>query len=83
MIVSLSISFSGMEVLSSVITNHKQVPILGLYENRSHPLSGRIAVYGDSNCLDSSHMTKDCFWLLDALLEFTMHGQVRIHGAVI
>lgn len=34
--------------------------------------SGRIAVYGDSNCLDSTHIDKACFWLLDSLLEFTM-----------
>ena len=33
---------------------------------------GRLVVYGDSNCLDSSHLQKDCFWLLDALLEYTM-----------
>ncbi|KAK3868639.1 hypothetical protein Pcinc_025981 [Petrolisthes cinctipes] len=32
---------------------------------------GRVVVYGDSNCLDNSHLQKDCFWLLDALLEFT------------
>ncbi|XP_063695760.1 membrane-bound transcription factor site-1 protease [Culicoides brevitarsis] len=34
--------------------------------------SGRLAVYGDSNCLDSTHIDKACFWLLDSLLEFTM-----------
>lgn len=34
--------------------------------------SGRIAIYGDSNCLDSTHIDKACFWLLDSLLEFTM-----------
>lgn len=33
---------------------------------------GRIVVYGDSNCLDSTHIEKPCFWLLDALLEYTM-----------
>lgn len=32
---------------------------------------GRIGVYGDSNCLDSSHMVKDCFWLLTKMLDFT------------
>ncbi|RXG72413.1 Membrane-bound transcription factor site-1 protease [Armadillidium vulgare] len=35
---------------------------------------GRIVVYGDSNCLDNSHLQKDCFWLLDAILEYTMNG---------
>lgn len=37
---------------------------------------GRIVIYGDSNCLDSTHMEKPCFWLLDALLEFTMSSYV-------
>lgn len=47
-------------------------------ENDQKPLSneGRIVVYGDSNCLDSSHIEKPCFWLLDALLEYTMTGHV-------
>lgn len=37
---------------------------------------GRIVVYGDSNCLDSTHLEKPCFWLLDAMLEFTMTSHV-------
>lgn len=36
---------------------------------------GRIAVYGDSNCLDSSHMVTNCYWLLRKLLDFTSHGR--------
>lgn len=42
-------------------------PILGLLEVGS----GRIAVYGDSNCLDSSHMVTNCYWLLKKILDFT------------
>lgn len=41
-----------------------------------HPKSGRIAVYGDSNCLDSTHLDKACFWLLDTILEYTMNSHV-------
>ncbi|XP_055908527.1 membrane-bound transcription factor site-1 protease isoform X2 [Eupeodes corollae] len=37
---------------------------------------GRIAIFGDSNCLDSTHLEKPCYWLLDALLEFTMNSHV-------
>lgn len=37
---------------------------------------GRIVVYGDSNCLDSTHLEKPCFWLLDAMLEYTMTSHV-------
>ncbi|PIA64998.1 hypothetical protein AQUCO_00100457v1, partial [Aquilegia coerulea] len=41
--------------------------ILGLVEVGA----GRIAVYGDSNCLDSSHMVTNCYWLLRKILDFT------------
>ncbi|KAF7819812.1 subtilisin-like protease SBT6.1 isoform X1 [Senna tora] len=37
---------------------------------------GRIAVYGDSNCLDSSHMVTNCYWLLRKILDFTS-GDIR------
>ncbi|KAK6149331.1 hypothetical protein DH2020_016856 [Rehmannia glutinosa] len=42
-------------------------PILGLLEVGG----GRITVYGDSNCLDSSHMVTNCYWLLKKILDFT------------
>ncbi|XP_057969744.1 subtilisin-like protease SBT6.1 [Malania oleifera] len=42
-------------------------PILGLLEKGG----GRIVVYGDSNCLDSSHMVTNCYWLLRKILDFT------------
>ncbi|KAJ4958200.1 hypothetical protein NE237_025311 [Protea cynaroides] len=42
-------------------------PILGLVE----VAGGRIAVYGDSNCLDGSHMVTNCYWLLRKILDFT------------
>ena len=39
--------------------------------------AGRIAVYGDSNCLDSNHMRGgDCYWLLKSMLSYTMENQV-------
>lgn len=41
-----------------------------------HSNEGRIVVYGDSNCLDSTHIEKPCFWLLDALLEYTMTSHI-------
>uniref|UniRef100_A0A0D3GD66 Uncharacterized protein n=1 Tax=Oryza barthii TaxID=65489 RepID=A0A0D3GD66_9ORYZ len=41
--------------------------ILGMMEAGK----GRVAVYGDSNCLDSSHMVTNCYWLLRKLVEFT------------
>ena len=49
------------------------MPILGLVEAFG---GGRIAVYGDSNCIDSVHLVRDCYWLLMALLEFTTSSRV-------
>lgn len=48
-------------------TTKADSPILGLLEVGE----GRIAVYGDSNCLDSSHMVTNCYWLLRKVLDFT------------
>ncbi|XP_062501119.1 membrane-bound transcription factor site-1 protease-like [Corticium candelabrum] len=62
------------EVLNGAIKDAKAVPIMGLYQALS--AGGRIALYGDSNCLDSSHMQRDCFWLLDAMLQYTAHGSI-------
>ena len=40
--------------------------VLGLTEHKG----GRLAVYGDSNCLDSSHMRSACFRLLARLIAY-------------
>ncbi|EZA58379.1 hypothetical protein DMN91_005650 [Ooceraea biroi] len=37
---------------------------------------GRLVVYGDSNCIDDSHLQKPCFWMLDAILEYTTTGYI-------
>lgn len=73
----------GYEVDSGVSVSAANVPVLGIYqtqtpvrEDNTTVPSGRIVLYGDSNCIDGSHMQKDCFWLLDALLEYTIHGNV-------
>lgn len=41
-----------------------------------HHDGGRVIVYGDSNCLDNSHLQKDCLWLLAALLEYSTAGHL-------
>ncbi|KAL0905860.1 hypothetical protein M5K25_024305 [Dendrobium thyrsiflorum] len=45
----------------------KESSILGLAEIGT----GRVVVYGDSSCLDSSHMVANCYWLLDKIIDFT------------
>lgn len=65
--------------LKSVKVKHREV-ILGMTQTQSgniHGKGGRIVVYGDSNCLDSTHMEKSCFWLIDALLEYTMTNHIN------
>lgn len=92
--------FTGLEVLKQETAVVEGVPILGLYQTPSDG-GGRIALYGDSNCIDDSHRQKgsssacfytgterkmyllanylnvyftDCFWLLDALLQYTSYS---------
>eukprot|EP00850_Spirogloea_muscicola_P015909 SM000126S26285 [mRNA] locus=s126:92:3575:+ [translate_table: standard] len=42
-------------------------PVLGL----TTAGAGRLVVFGDSNCIDSSHLVSDCFWLLTRALAFS------------
>ena len=38
------------------------IPVLGFYQTLANKESGgRIVVYGDSNCIDSAHLTVDCW----------------------
>lgn len=85
-----SLSDLGTEMIEGTTRTAARVPILGLVqtykdeedgENAIKGSSGitsggRIAVYGDSNCLDNSHLQKDCFWFLDALLEYSMNSHL-------
>ncbi|XVF88546.1 hypothetical protein PTKIN_Ptkin19aG0059100 [Pterospermum kingtungense] len=60
-------SGATQNVLRNSGINKADSPILGLLEVGE----GRIAVYGDSNCLDSSHMVTNCYQLLRKILDFT------------
>ncbi|OXU18499.1 hypothetical protein TSAR_005671 [Trichomalopsis sarcophagae] len=82
----------GQELLAETqVGNLQFVPILGLVqishleENKikesqvnKQKLSntGRVVVYGDSNCIDDSHSHKPCFWMLDAILEYATTGRI-------
>ncbi|CAM6031724.1 unnamed protein product, partial [Sphagnum compactum] len=66
----------GLEILNGQKETITNVPILGLYNPQgSDSPVGRLAIYGDSNCLDTAHMQKDCFWMLEALLQFSTTGR--------
>lgn len=64
---------SSIDIETLTKSRSISMPILGLVEASG---GGRIAVYGDSNCIDSVHLVRDCYWLLLALLEFTTSSRV-------
>uniref|UniRef100_A0A3Q2XY04 Membrane-bound transcription factor site-1 protease n=1 Tax=Hippocampus comes TaxID=109280 RepID=A0A3Q2XY04_HIPCM len=72
-VIAKNLKDQGLEVLKQETAMVEKVPILGLYQTPSDG-GGRIALYGDSNCIDDSHRQKDCFWLLDALLQYTSYS---------
>jgi membrane-bound transcription factor site-1 protease len=78
LVVRADLKNQGNEVITGKVLDAPRVPVLGLHQMSSaaateqDTISGRVALYGDSNCLDNSHLQKDCYWLLDALLEYTM-----------
>ncbi|XP_074645435.1 membrane-bound transcription factor site-1 protease-like [Tubulanus polymorphus] len=71
----------GHEVIKGESLNADRIPILGLYQTQQSDSKtvdqlnpgGRVVLYGDSNCLDNSHMVKDCFWMLDAIMQYAAH----------
>jgi len=74
-IITADLKDQGAEVIKGEAIPVDKVPVLGLYPIKAK-LTGRVVLYGDSNCLDNSHLQKDCFWLLDALLQFTMTDHI-------
>ena len=54
---------TGNEVVNGEVKLVDNVPLLGLYQTTMNPDSGRVVLYGDSNCLDNSHMQKGKLFL--------------------
>jgi len=74
-LVSAQLMDQGEEILAGKETKDTH-PILGLYQTRSSAKGGRVVAYGDSNCVDGAHLQKPCYWLMDALLEYTSAGHM-------
>ncbi|XP_023211189.1 membrane-bound transcription factor site-1 protease-like [Centruroides sculpturatus] len=70
LVIKRSLNNQGIEVLKGQAEKVDGVAILGLYQAKPIETAGRIAIYGDSNCLDTAHMQKECFWLLEALMQY-------------
>lgn len=57
----LVLFYTGQEMLVKDSANSQEketVPVLGFLQSKAQEKSGRIVVYGDSNCLDNSHLSK-------------------------
>ncbi|KAJ8943939.1 hypothetical protein NQ314_009603 [Rhamnusium bicolor] len=70
-VVSQKLNDQGVQILGENDNIKYKTPILGLLQTKSTEKSGRIIVYGDSNCIDTSHLELACYWMLDAMLEYT------------
>lgn len=75
-----SLNDQGYEVMEGTTLKERNIPVLGFHTLAKEPgltsqTSGRIAVYGDSNCLDSAHLQKDCFWLMQHMLDYVTTGK--------
>lgn len=53
-------------------------PILGGF----HTQGGRIVIFGDSNCMDMSHNTNYCTWLVNALIDFATGNSQEPSGTL-
>ena len=57
LVIKQKLNHQGNEVVTGETKTEEDVPILGLYQVPGLS-SGRIVLYGDSNCLDNAHMEK-------------------------
>lgn len=74
-VVKKTLNDQGYEVTASKTRTKSDVPILGLYQTTSDE-GGRLVMYGDSNCFDGARFQRDCFWLLNEMLQFTLLNEL-------
>jgi len=78
-LVQVLITNTTDELLHSNPSKH-HVPVLGLLSVRQLNISksgaGRIAVFGDTSCVDNAHQRQPCYWLLRSILTYTSHGLI-------
>ena len=75
--------FNESELILTSQTKRKEtnehVPILGLLKRvYGMESSGKVIVYGDSNCIDSSYLYNDCFDLFKDFLRFINNEKMLI-----
>eukprot|EP00736_Rhodelphis_marinus_P012364 Rmarinus@m.1287 len=52
----------------------KDAVVLAMTQPALGTEAGRIAVYGDSNCIDMNHRKKDCPWLVNGMIRYVLDG---------
>eukprot|EP01119_Soliformovum_irregulare_P018279 TRINITY_DN5573_c0_g1_i3.p1 TRINITY_DN5573_c0_g1~~TRINITY_DN5573_c0_g1_i3.p1 ORF type:complete len:299 (+),score=62.03 TRINITY_DN5573_c0_g1_i3:107-1003(+) len=59
------------EMLVGAPKRAPNVPIVGIYPADPQPnFAGRLAIFGDSSCMDDATVRQECHWILDGLLDF-------------
>ena len=81
MVITPQLRDQGREVLGGGNDLNVKLPVLGLYQTMASSTGGRVVVYRDCNCIDGPHLTKPCYWLVDAGLEYTSAGQLLRNNA--
>ena len=72
-VIKQKLNHQGNEVVTGETKTEEDVAVLGLYQI-SGPESGRIVLYGDSNCLDNAHMEKGkCLVIKDVRAKIFQH----------
>ena len=66
-VIKQKLNHQGNEVVTGETKIEEDVAVLGLYQVPG-PTSGRIVLYGDSNCLDNAHMEKGTDFCADVCL---------------
>jgi len=70
LLLRVNLKNQGQEVITGKTVDVADVPVLGLHQMQSltelgtETSGGRIVLYGDSNCLDNSHLQKGTSFLL-------------------
>eukprot|EP00002_Diphylleia_rotans_P029694 TRINITY_DN6060_c0_g1_i3.p1 TRINITY_DN6060_c0_g1~~TRINITY_DN6060_c0_g1_i3.p1 ORF type:complete len:957 (-),score=176.57 TRINITY_DN6060_c0_g1_i3:105-2975(-) len=68
----------GQHVVTRKSNIFSDAGVLGFFAfNMTHPWQtkeGRIALFGDSSCIDSVDPRNDCFWMLSSILRWTCRG---------
>jgi len=77
----------SQELVDVISKNHMSDQIVGglfhVSSSSEMSSSGRIGVFGDSNCLDSWKSTSNCFSMLEQYLSFAIDGKIPVGESIL